>query len=128
MRPVELGRKETRRGLQDLVGPLEFGVLLLQATGGQVKTYKDNTATGGPLLAPVKTYSLNWSSAKWILTNGTRILVIGADGTTDVYNQSNPATGDGTTTKVMDDLKASVTRNCQDLWMRSGWLLAGIGA
>ncbi|MGW5329390.1 hypothetical protein [Streptomyces sp. NPDC004014] len=78
------------------------GLIYEATTGGQVKSYKDNTATGGSLLTPVKTYSLNWSSAKWILTNGARILVIGSDGTLDVYNQASPATGDGAITKVMD--------------------------
>lgn len=107
------------------------GILYEATTGGQVKTYKDGTATGGSLLTPVKTYSLNWSSAKWILTNGTRILVIGSDGTTDVYSQSNPATGDGTITKIMDNLKTSVTTSlaaADDAWMVNSavqWLTDG---
>ncbi|MET8582224.1 hypothetical protein ABZX39_15235 [Streptomyces collinus] len=38
------------------------GIVYEATSGGQVKTYKDDTATGGSLLTPVKTYSLNWSS------------------------------------------------------------------
>ncbi|MFF8953286.1 hypothetical protein ACF09I_31435 [Streptomyces sp. NPDC014940] len=107
------------------------GIIYEATTGGQVKSYKDNTATGGSLLTPVKTYSLNWSSAKWILTNGARILVIGADGTLDVYNQASPATGDGAITKVMDDVKTSVTTAlaaADDVWMVNStvqWLTDG---
>lgn len=33
-RPVELGHEETRRGLQDLVGPLQLGVLLQRLQPG----------------------------------------------------------------------------------------------
>ncbi|MFF9158391.1 hypothetical protein ACF1AB_39905 [Streptomyces sp. NPDC014846] len=107
------------------------GIVYEATSGGQVKTYKDNTATGGSLLTPVKTYSLNWSAAKRILTNGTRILVIGSDGTIDVYNQSSPATGDGTLTKIMDDVKTSVTTSlaaADDVWMVNSavqWLTGG---
>ncbi|MFJ6666521.1 hypothetical protein [Streptomyces sp. NPDC091383] len=107
------------------------GIIYEVTTGGQVKTYKDNTATGGSLLTPVKTYSLNWSSARYILTNGTRILVIGSDGTMDVYNQSNAATGDGTLTKVMEGVKTSVTTAvgaADDAWMVNStvqWITGG---
>ncbi|MET8582223.1 hypothetical protein ABZX39_15230 [Streptomyces collinus] len=57
--------------------------------------------------------------------------MIGSDGTTDVYNQSSPATGDGTITKVMDDLKTSVTTSlaaADDVWMVNSavqWLTNG---
>ncbi|MFG2387214.1 hypothetical protein [Streptomyces avermitilis] len=96
-----------------------------------MKSYKDSTATGGSLLTPVKTYSFNWSSAKRILTNGSRILVIASDGTMDVYNQSSPITGDGTITKVMDGVKTSITTSiasADDAWMVNSavqWLTDG---
>ncbi|MGW2702355.1 hypothetical protein [Streptomyces sp. NPDC001340] len=107
------------------------GIIYEATIGGQVKSYKDNTATGGSLLTPVKTYNLTWSSAKRILTNGSRILVIAPDGTTDVYNQSSPATGDGTITKVMDGVKTSVTTSiaaADDAWIVNSavqWLADG---
>ncbi|ROP47388.1 hypothetical protein EDD94_7074 [Streptomyces sp. PanSC9] len=107
------------------------GIIYEATSGGQVKTYKDSTATGGSLLTAVKTYSLDLSSAKRILTNGTRILAINADGTMDVYNQSAPATGDGTITKIMDGAKTTVTSSlaaADDVWMINSavqWLKDG---
>ncbi|MFE6520884.1 hypothetical protein [Streptomyces sp. NPDC057794] len=106
--------------------------LLYEATiGGQVKAYKDKTATGGDLLTPVKTYSLNWSSAKRILTNGQWFLVFASDGTMDVYKQSSPATGDGTLTRVVNGTKSSITTAisaADDAWMVNStvqWLKDG---
>ncbi|WP_037652552.1 MULTISPECIES: hypothetical protein [Streptomyces] len=107
------------------------GIIYEATGGGQVKSYKDNTATGGSLLTPVKTYSFNWSSAKQILANGHWILVIASDGTMDVYKQSSPDSGDGTITKVMDGAKSSVTSaiaDADDAWMINSavqWLKDG---
>ncbi|MCZ0987881.1 hypothetical protein [Streptomyces diastatochromogenes] len=107
------------------------GIIYEATIGGQVKAYKDNTATGGSLLTAVKTYSFNWSSAKRILTNGQWILVVASDGTMDVYKQSSPATGDGTITQVATDMKSSITTsiaNADDAWMVNSavqWLKDG---
>ncbi|MFE9767167.1 hypothetical protein ACFYPC_22030 [Streptomyces sp. NPDC005808] len=106
------------------------GLIYEVAFGGRVNTYKDNTATGGSLLTPVKTYSFNWSAAKRILTNGTYILVLAQDGTLDVYKQSAPATGDGTITKI-DTVNSSITSElaaAADVWMINSavqWLKDG---
>lgn len=107
------------------------GILYEATLGGQVKAYKDNTASGGALLTPVKTYSLNWSSAKRILTNGEWFLVFASDGTMDVYKQSGPATGDGALTRVVDGTKSSITTaiaGADDAWMVNSavqWLKDG---
>ncbi|MFH9990152.1 hypothetical protein [Streptomyces luteogriseus] len=107
------------------------GILYEATINGQVKAYKDNTATGGNLLTPVKTYSLDWSSAKRILTNGQWFLVFASDGTMDVYKQSSPTTGDGTLTRVIDGTKSSITTAISasdDAWMVNStvqWLKDG---
>ncbi|MFH9709239.1 hypothetical protein ACH4MW_24975 [Streptomyces luteogriseus] len=107
------------------------GILYEATINGQVKAYKDNTATGGSLLTPVKTYSLDWSSAKRILTNGQWFLVFASDGTMDVYKQSSPTTGDGTLTRVIDGTKSSITTAISasdDAWMVNStvqWLKDG---
>ncbi|MFI6464614.1 hypothetical protein [Streptomyces sp. NPDC050528] len=106
------------------------GIIYEATHAGQVKSYKDNTATGGSLLTPVKTYSLNWSSAKRIVTNGTYILVLAADGTLDFYQQSGPATGNGTITKIGSTTSSvtSALASATDVWMvNSGlfWLKDG---
>jgi hypothetical protein len=106
------------------------GIIYEATLTGQVKTYKDNTATGGSLLTPVKTYSMNWSGAKRILTNGTYILVLASDGTLDVYQQSAPATGNGTITKILA-APSSITAQmaaADDVWMVNSaiwWLKDG---
>ncbi|MEV5438780.1 hypothetical protein AB0K80_22620 [Streptomyces sp. NPDC052682] len=106
--------------------------LLYEATAtGQVKAYKDNTATGGALLTPVKMYGLDWSSATRVLTNGQWFLVFASDGTMDVYRQSSPATGDGTLTRIVDGTKSSITTAiaaADDAWMVNSavqWLKDG---
>ncbi|MEU4047007.1 hypothetical protein ACK389_30370 [Streptomyces antibioticus] len=108
------------------------GILYEATLGGQVKAYKDDTAAGGSLLTPVKTYALNWSSAKRILTNGQVFLVFASDGTVDVYKQSSPATGNGTLTQVVDSAKSPVTAaiaGADDAWMVNSvlqWLKDGV--
>ncbi|GHD36388.1 hypothetical protein [Streptomyces galbus] len=107
------------------------GILYEATAGGQVKAYRDNTATGGDLLTPVKTYSLNWSSAKRILTNGQYFLVFASDGTVDIYKQSSPATGDGTLTRVINRTTSSISTAisaADDAWMVNStvqWLKDG---
>ncbi|MFD6294331.1 hypothetical protein ACFWFU_05940 [Streptomyces sp. NPDC060235] len=106
------------------------GIIYEANISGQVNAYKDNTATGGSLLTPVKTYSFNWSSAARIVTNGTYILVLATNGMMDVYQQSSPATGNGTITKV-GSTKSSATSemaDATDVWMVNSslsWLQDG---
>ncbi|MFF4542466.1 hypothetical protein [Streptomyces aureus] len=106
------------------------GIIYEANIAGQVKSYKDNTATGGSLLTAVKTYTLDWSSAKRIITNGTYILVLASDGTVDLYKQSSPATGDGTITKITSAKSAVSTElaAATDVWMVNSmvyWLKDG---
>lgn len=85
-----------------------------------LKVYKDNTATGGSLLTPVKTYKLDWSAAKRVWSNGKRIFVVNDDNTVDVFEQTAPGTGDGTisliTTLPRSSKLAEIT-NAEDVWM-----------
>jgi hypothetical protein len=107
------------------------GIIYEATLGGQVKAYRDNTATGGSLLTQVKAYSVNLSSAKRILTNGQWILVFASDGTMDVYKQSSPATGDGTLTQMAAGTKSAITTAiaaADDAWMVNSavqWLKDG---
>ncbi|MEY2248452.1 hypothetical protein AB8A21_36940 [Streptomyces sp. BF23-18] len=78
------------------------GIIYEATLGGQVKTYKDNTATGGSLLTAVKTYNLAWQNAKRIWTNGSRVFVLQDANTLEVYTQSDPTTGNGTLTKLTE--------------------------
>ncbi|MFD6294716.1 hypothetical protein ACFWFU_07910 [Streptomyces sp. NPDC060235] len=106
------------------------GIIYEATLNGQVNAFKDNTATGGSLLTPVKTYSFNWSQAAQIVTNGKYILVVASDGTMDVYEQSAPASGNGTLTKIGSTTSGD-TRDMADggdLWMVGNglyWLKSG---
>lgn len=85
-----------------------------------LKAYKDNTATGGSLLTPVKTYNLDWSTAKRVWSNGKRIFVINDDNTVNVFEQTAPATGDGTIsliTTLPRSNRLTGILNAQDVWM-----------
>ncbi|MEU4111781.1 hypothetical protein [Streptomyces sp. NPDC027717] len=108
------------------------GIIYEATASGQLKSYKDNTATGGSLLTPVKTYAINLSSAKRIMTDGEWIFVVRSSGYMDVYRQSSPATGNGTLTPLsspgvlgpyVDDIA-----DADDAWMinsRVMWLTDG---
>ncbi|MFE5894986.1 hypothetical protein ACFQ6E_39565 [Streptomyces sp. NPDC056462] len=85
-----------------------------------LKAYKDNTATGGALLTPVKSYKPDWSTAKRVWSNGKRIFVINADNTVNVFGQSAPATGDGTIsliTTLPRSNRLTEILNAEDVWM-----------
>lgn len=76
------------------------GVIYEITKDGTLKAYKDNSASGGSLLTPVKTYSLGWTGMKRVWSNGSRIFTQDTTGTVTVYKQSEPTTGDGTISKV----------------------------
>ncbi|MFJ8596838.1 hypothetical protein [Streptomyces sp. NPDC093598] len=84
-----------------------------------LKSYKDNTATGGALLTPVKSYKPNWAGAKRVWSNGKRIFVV-SDDTVNVLEQSAPATGDGTISLIATLPRSSRLTEiitAQDVWM-----------
>ncbi|MET7889964.1 hypothetical protein [Streptomyces mirabilis] len=94
------------------------GIIYEATSGGQVKSYKDNTATGGALLTPVKTYSLAWQNAKRIWTNGSRVLVLNAADSLEVYKQSAPTTGNGTLTKISETATSTAALfDATNVWM-----------
>ncbi|MGW7244559.1 hypothetical protein [Streptomyces sp. NPDC054804] len=76
------------------------GVIYEITKENTLKAYKDNSATGGSLLTPVKTYSLAWASMKRVWSNGARIFAQDSTGAVTVYKQSAPSTGDGTISVV----------------------------
>ncbi|WP_329536868.1 hypothetical protein OG568_50605 (plasmid) [Streptomyces sp. NBC_01450] len=94
------------------------GIIYEATSGGQVKSYKDNTATGGALLTPVKTYSLAWQNAKRIWTNGSRVFVLNAADSLEVYEQSAPTTGNGTLTKISETATSTAALfDATNVWM-----------
>ncbi|MFE7889636.1 hypothetical protein [Streptomyces sp. NPDC057412] len=85
-----------------------------------LKSYKDNTATGGALLTPVKTYTFNWGTAKRVWSNGKRIFVINGDDTVKVFQQTAPATGAGTIsllTTLPPSSRLTEILDAKDVWM-----------
>jgi hypothetical protein len=94
------------------------GIIYEATSGGQVKSYKDNTATGGALLTPVKTYSLAWQNAKRIWANGSRVFVLNAADSLEVYKQSAPTTGNGTPTKISETATSTAALfDATNVWM-----------
>ncbi|MFE2971897.1 hypothetical protein ACFXKC_51725 [Streptomyces sp. NPDC059340] len=94
------------------------GIIYEATLGGQVKSYKDNTATGGALLTPVKIYSLAWQNAKRIWTNGSRVFVLKDANALEVYKQSAPTTGNGTLTKISETATSTATLfDATNVWM-----------
>ncbi|MFE7277253.1 hypothetical protein [Streptomyces sp. NPDC057623] len=85
-----------------------------------LKAYKDSTATGGSLLTAAKTYKFDWSTAKRVWSNGKRIFVVNDDNTVQVFEQSAPATGDGTislVTTLPRSNRLTGILNAEDVWM-----------
>ncbi|MEU6688385.1 hypothetical protein [Streptomyces sp. NPDC046832] len=85
-----------------------------------LKAYKDNTATGGALLTPVKSYKPNWVGAKRVWSNGGRIFVTNDDDTVNVFEQSAPATGDGAINLIAAlprSSKLTELISAKDVWM-----------
>ncbi|MFG3347851.1 hypothetical protein ACGF1Z_22610 [Streptomyces sp. NPDC048018] len=96
---------------------------------GVLKSYKDNSATGGSLLTPVKTYGSGWGAYKRVWANGGASSGIGAgrifaqseDGSITIFVQSEPSTGNGTMTPYSSKLSgsgsaASAIAVADDVW------------
>ncbi len=101
------------------------GVIYEITKDDKLKAYKDNSATGGSLLTPVKTYSLAFSNMKRVWSNGARIFAQDTSGTITVYQQSAPATGDGTISKMMaipDSDNLTEVTSASSVWMAGNTL------
>ncbi|MGA4850900.1 hypothetical protein ACOBQB_33385 [Streptomyces sp. G5(2025)] len=77
------------------------GIIYVIASSGELKTYKDNTATGGSLLTPVHEYGGNWNGYSDVWSGGdNRIFARNARGALDVYSIDNPSSGTGAIKKI----------------------------
>ncbi|MCG8971464.1 hypothetical protein [Streptomyces sp. CL12-4] len=74
------------------------GSVIYEVTsGGQLKSYVDKSASGGSLMTAVKSYTSDWTThRKRLWSNGAQIFSIEDGGKLEVFQQSAPATGDGT--------------------------------
>jgi len=96
------------------------GVIYEITKDNTLKAYKDNSATRGALMTPMKTYDLDWNGMKRVWSNGPRIFTQDSSGVVTVYNQSAPTTGDGTITKVGNILtgsQLSEVTSASSVWM-----------
>ncbi|MGW1768435.1 hypothetical protein ACWCQL_30890 [Streptomyces sp. NPDC002073] len=106
------------------------GVFYEVTPDGVLKSYKDNTSTGGALLTPVKTYGSGWDAYKRIFSSTTpagRILGQTSSGAIEVYQQSSPSTGGGTLTKAAAPIAASspaavAIKSADDVWGFDGYV------
>ncbi|MEU0353858.1 hypothetical protein [Streptomyces cyaneofuscatus] len=77
------------------------GIIYVVTSEGALKTYKDNTATGGSLLTPVRDYGGDWNTYATIVSGGgNRIFALSHTGALDVFSVASPASGSGAITKV----------------------------
>ncbi|MCT9113899.1 hypothetical protein ACFWD7_49670 [Streptomyces mirabilis] len=66
----------------------------------------------------MKTYSLAWQNAKRIWTNGSRVFVLNAADSLEVYKQSAPTTGNGTLTKISETATSTAALfDATNVWM-----------
>ncbi|WP_159038803.1 hypothetical protein [Streptomyces sp. NRRL B-1140] len=96
------------------------GVIYEITNEGVLKSYKDKTDTGGSLLAPARTYDVNWTTRKRVWSNGSRIFSVHEGGKLEVFKQSDPATGAGTVsllgTLPSDRPGVLAFKNADDVW------------
>ncbi|GAA3799555.1 hypothetical protein ACFS5L_25135 [Streptomyces phyllanthi] len=98
------------------------GVIYEITASGTLKSYTDETATGGSLLTPARTYGTGWGSSKKVWASGSLLFAQAENGEITVYKQSDPATGSGTissmASKIPADHAAAVAiKNADDVWM-----------
>ncbi|MER7761927.1 tachylectin-related carbohydrate-binding protein [Streptomyces sp. NPDC097619] len=104
------------------------GVFYEVTSQGVLKSYKDNTGTGGALLAPVKSYGSGWGEYRRIFSSTTpagRIIAQTPNGSIEVYQQSSPSTGGGSLTKGATAISASAPaalaiKAADDAWAFDG--------
>ncbi|PZH17864.1 hypothetical protein C1I97_04575 [Streptomyces sp. NTH33] len=77
------------------------GIIYVKTPEGALKTYKDNSATGGSMLTPVRNYGGNWNVYERMWSTGdNRIFALHQDGALEVYSVANPSSGSGAITKI----------------------------
>ncbi|WP_371621491.1 hypothetical protein OG245_00175 [Streptomyces sp. NBC_01116] len=77
------------------------GIIYVVTGEGALKTYKDNTATGGSLLTSVRDYGGGWNNYATIVSGGAdRIFALSYTGSLDIFSVADPASGTGAITKV----------------------------
>ncbi|MFF0766541.1 hypothetical protein ACFYWH_42135 [Streptomyces sp. NPDC003737] len=98
------------------------GIIYELTQSGELKSFKDNTATGGSLLTAANNYGSNgnWQYATKIWADLDRIYVVDADHKLSVYAQSAPTTGNGTLTLVgtvpATNATVQALTAAQDVW------------
>ncbi|MFF9587010.1 hypothetical protein [Streptomyces achromogenes] len=96
------------------------GIIYVITPEGALKTYKDNSATGGSMLTPVHDYGGNWTYDRTWSTGDNRIFALRYDGALEVYSVASPSSGSGAITKVKtvaatDPAVVAMTQ-AQDVW------------
>ncbi|MFI0192996.1 hypothetical protein ACH4PW_36400 [Streptomyces sp. NPDC017082] len=77
------------------------GIIYVKTPEGALKTYKDNSATGGSMLTPVHDYGGDWSAYRRMWSNGdNRIFALHQDGALEIYAVASPSSGSGAITKI----------------------------
>ncbi|WP_411119941.1 hypothetical protein [Streptomyces sp. 058-1L] len=77
-------------------------IIYVVTAQGALKTFKDNTASGGSLLTPVRDYGGDyWNTYGTIWSGGGgRIFALSHAGSLDVFSVASPSSGSGAITKV----------------------------
>lgn len=97
------------------------GLIYESTNDDKLNVYKDETATGGPLLKLVKTHTAPWKRPVKIWSNGPTIYVVNHEGGIDLYTQSDPVNGTGTVVKARLAIPATDSAAVQavaadDIW------------
>lgn len=97
------------------------GIIYVKTPEGALKTYKDNSATGGSMLTPVRDYGGDWSAYDRMWSTGdNRIFALRQDGVLEVYAVANPASGSGAITKLRTvagtDPAVTAIAQADDVW------------
>ncbi|MFF8655050.1 hypothetical protein [Streptomyces huasconensis] len=97
------------------------GIIYVITSDGQLKTYKDDTATGGSLLTPVHDYGGNWNSYDEVWSGGgNRIFALQTGGALDVYSVDSPSSGSGAIKKIKSlpgsDPAVAAIGQADDVW------------
>ncbi|MFI8101620.1 hypothetical protein [Streptomyces sp. NPDC086023] len=94
---------------------------------GVLQSYKDNTATGGALLTPVRSYGAGWGTygRTWSSGGGSRIFAVTSEGAVEAFSQSAPTMGDGTVAKGDQPIAATTAfavalKTADDVWGFNG--------
>ncbi len=97
------------------------GVIYEITASGSLKSYKDQTAVGGSLLAPAKTYDVNWTNFRKVWAVGKLLFGQAESGEITVYSQSDPSTGAGTISELTVKISATspgavAIKNADGVW------------